>query len=608
MRLTGLRGLAETFTRKRPPQGDQAKDRPWHRSGKLIAAFKLMGVIAILCTVPGLAPDDPKADVPTPASTTAVAAPVAPAAAAIAPDMTATPTKPDSTGASYTGGTTSGLLTKEGDKVTTGSLTQDVKLLKISINMVWTLFAGFLVFFMQAGFALVETGLTRSKNVAHTMAMNFVIYATGLIGFWVCGFAFGFGNYGAIAYYDGPAILTQAFTPFQIGGKPFEMFGLKGFFLAGDSNDASVLVLFLFQMVFMDTAATIPTGALAERWKFSSFMIYGFFMSMILYPVYASFVWGGGFLADLGVMFGFGNGHIDFAGSSVVHMTGGVTALAGALIIGPRIGKFNKDGSANAIPASNIPMVVLGTLILAFGWFGFNAGSTLSALDGRLGSIAVCTMLASGAGCLTSLLYMWLVFGKPDPTMACNGLLAGLVAITAPCAFVTPIVSVIIGGIAGVLVVWSVLFVEKGLKVDDPVGAVSVHGVCGAFGCICIGLFANGEYGGGLNGITAAPKGLFYGGGVGQLIAQMFGVGTNILFVFPTALLFFFIVGKTIGNRTSAKAEIDGIDVSEMGVLGYVNEDVRAVELAGQQILNSMSDDLRRPSSVKAYENVPVGK
>ena len=237
-------------------------------------------------------------------------------------------------------------------------------------------------------------------------------------------------------------------------------------------------------MVFMDTTATIPTGAMAERWKFSAFMVYGFFLSMLIYPVYGGWVWGGGWLADLGVNFGLGNGHCDFAGSSVVHMTGGVTALVGAWILGPRIGKFNKDGSPNAIPGHNIPMVVLGTLILAFGWFGFNPGSTLAATDLRIGSIAVCTMLATAAGCLSSILYMWAVFGKPDPTMGCNGLLAGAVAITAPCAFVNPVGAVIIGAIAGVLVIWSVLFVERVLKIDDPVGAVSVHGVNGAWGCL----------------------------------------------------------------------------------------------------------------------------
>jgi Amt family ammonium transporter len=578
---------------------DRWTDREWCRRGTLMGSGKWIGVLAVVLLMTGLAPEEPKAE---------VAAPAAPAAPAAAPDMTVTPTKPDSTGASYTGASTTAVLTKEGDKVTPASMAQDVKLLKISINVSWTLLCGFLVMFMQAGFALVETGLTRGKNVAHTMAMNFAVYAVGMLGFWICGFAFGFGNYGPIAYYDGPAILDQVYS-FQMFGKTFEFLGAKGFFLAGSSNDASVLTLFLFQMVFMDTAATIPTGAMAERWKFSSFMIFGFFLSMILYPIYACWVWGGGWLADLGTNFGLGNGHIDFAGSSVVHMTGGVTALAGALIIGPRIGKFNKDGSANAIPAHNIAMVVLGTLILSFGWFGFNAGSTLAATDLRISSIAVCTMLATAGGCLSSLLYMWLVFGKPDPTMACNGLLAGAVAITAPCAFVDPIAAVIIGALAGILVIWAVLFVEKVLKVDDPVGAVSVHGVCGAFGCLCIGLFANGEYGGGLNGIATAPKGLFYGGGISQLLAQMIGVGSNLLYVFPVALLFFFIVEKTIGNRTSAKDEIEGLDIPEMGVLGYVNEDVRAVQMAGQEVLNELSDSSRKsPAPSKVEVGVPVGK
>ena len=229
-------------------------------------------------------------------------------------------------------------------------------------------------------------------------------------------------------------------------------------------------------------------------------------------------------------------------------MTGGVTGLAGVIILGPRIGKFNKDGSANAIPGHNIPMVALGTLILAFGWFGFNPGSTLAATDLRIGSVATCTMLASAAGCLTAMFYMWAVFGKPDPTMACNGLLAGLVAITAPSAFVNPVGAVIIGAIAGVLVVWGVLFVERVLKVDDPVGAIAVHGVNGALGCLSIGLFATGEYGAGWNGVATAPTGIFYGGGFGQLAAEAIGVVTNFVWVFSSAFVFFWIIDKTMGN------------------------------------------------------------
>ncbi len=523
------------------------------------------------------------------------------------------PTKPDSTGASYTGANTFGALTGTADPttkkvtVTQETLAQDVKLLKQGLNIFWTLLTGFLVMFMQAGFALVETGLTRAKNVGHTMGMNFVVYAIGMLGFWACGFAFMFGGYGPVLTFDGPNIL-DTIKSIELFGKPFELIGMKGFFLTGAANDATVLTLFLFQMVFMDTAATIPTGAMAERWKFSAFMVFGFFLSMFLYPIYGAWVWGGGWLADLGVNFGLGNGHIDFAGSSVVHMTGGMTALAGAIIVGPRIGKYNKDGTPNAIPGHNIPMVVLGTLILAFGWFGFNPGSTLAATDLRIGSVAVCTMLATAAGCLSSLLYMWAVFGKPDPTMGCNGLLAGAVAITAPCAFVNPIGAVIIGALAGVLVIWSVLFVERVLKVDDPVGAVSVHGVCGAFGCLSIGFLATGEYGGGLNGIAAAPTGLFYGGGASQLFAQLIGVLTNVLYVVPTAWLFFFIVEKTMGNRPPAVAEIAGLDIPEMGVEGYVNEDSVAVQVAGQEHLEVHGPGVPKKVGVMTDSKVPVGK
>ena len=258
----------------------------------------------------------------------------APAAAAVpapaAPDPTVAPTAPDPTGGNYTGANMTAGLTKDNDKVTTETLAKDVKLTKMAMNIVWTLITGFLVMFMQAGFALVETGLTRAKNVAHTMAMNFGVYALGMLGFWICGFALMFGGLGSVASMDGPSVLNKMFSV-TLGGKTFELLGYKGFFLTGPVNDATLLTLFLFQMVFMDTTATIPTGALAERWKFSAFVVYAFFVSMIIYPVFGCWVWGGGWLSDLGSLFGLGNGHVDFAGSSVVHMTGGVTGLAGAL-------------------------------------------------------------------------------------------------------------------------------------------------------------------------------------------------------------------------------------------------------------------------------------
>ena len=438
---------------------------------------------------------------------------------------------------------------------------------KIAINMVWTLIAGFLVMFMQAGFAMVETGFTRAKNVAHTMGMNFMVYAIGMLGFWICGFALQMGGVGAVATLGGTPPLNHEFT-IQLFGKTFGLFGLKGFFLSGDTYDVGVFALFLFQMVFMDTAATIPTGAMAERWKFSAFVVFAFFMSMFVYPLYANWVWGGGWLAALGSNFGLGHGHVDFAGSSVVHMVGGVAALAGAIVLGPRIGKFNKDGSANPIPGHSIPMAVVGTFILAFGWFGFNAGSTLAGSDFRIAVVATNTMLASAAGAFTAMMYVWLRYGKPDPSMLVNGMLAGLVAITAPCAFVNSVSAVIIGGLAGVLVVLAVFFIEQTLKIDDPVGAIAVHGVCGAFGVLSVGVFADGTYGDGLNGVPGAVRGLFYGD-ASQLAAQSVGVLTNIVFVFVSFYAFFKLVDVVIGNRVAAADEIEGLDVPEMGVLGY---------------------------------------
>lgn len=439
---------------------------------------------------------------------------------------------------------------------------------RIAINMVWTLICGFLVMFMQAGFALAETGFTRAKNAGHTMAMNFMIYAIGLLGYWACGFAIQMGGVGAVANLAGGTALLDSEKIVNFFGIDFGLFGTKGFFLSGVSYDASIFTLFLFQMVFMDTTATIPTGSMAERWTFKSFVIYGFFISMFVYPLYANWVWGGGFLSNLGKSFGLGHGTLDFAGSSVVHMTGGVAALAGALILGPRLGKFKKDGTPNAMPGHNIPMALLGCFILAFGWFGFNAGSTLAGSDLRIGVIAVNTMLASAAGAFSSMLYMWLRYGKPDISMAANGLLAGLVAITAPCAFVNSVSAVIIGLTAGFLLCVSVLFVERALKVDDPVGAISVHGVNGAWGLLSLGLFADGTYGDGLNSVAGTVSGLFYGN-FWQFFAQAIGVVVNFGFVFAVMYGFFKILDKFIPMRVSEELEIEGLDQSEVAVSAY---------------------------------------
>ena len=448
---------------------------------------------------------------------------------------------------------------------------------RIAINMVWTLFCGFLVMFMQAGFAMAETGFTRAKNAGHTMAMNFMVYAIGMLGYWICGFALQMGGVGGVATLGGATGLDGEFA-ITLFGKDFGLFGTKGFFLSGVTYDAVIFSVFLFQMVFMDTTATIPTGAMAERWTFKSFLVYGFFISMIVYPLYANWIWGGGWLSTLGKNFGLGHGTVDFAGSSVVHMTGGVAAFVGAKVLGPRLGKFRKDGKPNAIPGHHIPMALLGCFILAFGWFGFNAGSTLAGGDLRIGVVAVNTMLASAAGAFSSMFYMWKLYGKPDISMIANGFLAGLVAITAPCAFVNSVSAVIIGLIAGILLCMSVFFVERVLKIDDPVGAISVHGANGAWGVIALGLFADGTYGDGLNGVEKTVRGLFYGDG-SQFLAQVAGVVTNFIFVFVVMYVFFKILDKIVPLRITEDVEIEGLDQAEVAVSAYPDFSVHKTQI-----------------------------
>ncbi len=499
----------------------------------------------------------------------------APAAAAPAP---APELKPDPSGANTGGaadiiGATANAPTKEDMEKLSKNEPLATKLAdvvghnRVAINMVWTLICGFLVFFMQAGFALVETGFTRAKNAGHTMAMNLMVFVFGVLGYWVIGYALQMGGVGANPLAGGTGLLDGEFT-LHLFGKDFGLWGTKGFFLSGVTYDASIITLFLFQVVFMDTAATIPTGAMAERWTFKSFVFFGFFISMITYPLYANWVWGGGWLSQLGKNFGLGHGVLDFAGSSVVHMVGGVSALAGAIVLGPRIGKFKADGTPNAIPGHHIPMAVLGTLILAFGWFGFNPGSTLAGTDLRIGVIAVNTMLAAVAASFSAMLYMWVFYGKPDISMSANGLLAGLVAITAPCAFVSTVGAVIIGLIAGFLCCASVFFVERKLKVDDPVGAISVHGACGAWGLIALGLFADGTYGDGLNNVTGTVKGLFYGD-ASQFAAEIVGVVVNFVFVFVLMFVFFKLLNMIVPLRVSEEVEMEGLDQSEVAVTAY---------------------------------------
>ncbi len=505
-------------------------------------------------------------------------------------------------------------------KVTNDELINNVAHNKNSINLMWTLITGFLVMFMQAGFALVETGLCRAKNAAHVMSTNFLIYGLGMLGFWFCGFAFMFGNYAngpvAIGWQpslgQGLMLLNQGWSP-TIFGHPFGLIGLKGFCLGQSTFDTAILTLFLFEMVFMDTTATIPTGAMAERWNFKNFIIYGFWVGMFPYSIYGNWVWGGGWLAQLGINFGLGHGAVDFAGSGVVHMCGGMIALAGAIIIGPRLGKFGPDGKPRAIPGHDIPMVMLGTFILALGWFGFNPGSTLAGTDNRITVVAVNTMLAGAAATMGTMITMYILTKKFDPSMLCNGLLAGLVAITAPCAFVNTMGAVILGFIAGVLVVGAVFFVERKLKLDDPVGAISVHGVCGCWGVLSVGIFANGSYGQGWGGVhkllkdgawtiinndgAAATLKKFadmtgsdpkLGGwsdqGVAGILSPLFGgppsdfsqfgaqftdALVNFLFVFSFAFVWFKVSNMIIPLRSKREDELEGLDVPEMGAEAY---------------------------------------
>jgi ammonium transporter, Amt family len=456
--------------------------------------------------------------------------------------------------------------------LTLGDVANQVGQNKIAANFIWTLVTGFLVMFMQAGFAMVESGLCRVKNANHTYMMNFMVYACGLFSYWLIGFAIqmggaaGNGNLGGLNSLTGEHSLT-------LFGKTWGLFGGAGLFLSGHTYDVGVMVIFLFEMVFMDTALTIVTGACAERWKFLAFCVSSSIMGALTYPIYGNWAWGGGWLSQLGVNNQLGKGYCDFAGSGVVHAVGGITALAVTLIIGPRIGKFNRDGSSNPIIGHDISAVLIGCFILAFGWFGFNPGSTLGASAAgnlRIGTIAVDTMLAGCTGTFGAMLFMWIKNGKVDASMSGNGLLAGLVAITAPSGFVSSVGACIIGLVAGVLVVLSCSFIENVMKVDDPVGAVSVHGTCGLWGVLSVGLLADGtsNYGGAWNGVTGSVTGLFYGDAT-QLAAQLVGISTLIGFVFTFSFLINLALEFFVGQRVSIETEVAGLDLPEMGQLGY---------------------------------------
>ena len=418
-----------------------------------------------------------------------------------------------------------------------------------NINIVWTCVAAFLVFFMQAGFAMVEAGFTRAKNAVNILMKNLMDFSIGTIAFFVIGFSFMFG-------------VSKGFL------------GWDGFGLVGSNGDPEgwSWTFLIFQTVFAGTAATIVSGAMAGRTKFKAYICYSVFICAFIYPIFGSWAWGGlyhggGWLENLATPF------CDFAGSTVVHSIGGWLALAGAIVLGPRIGKYGPDGKAKAIPGHNITLAALGVFILWFGWFGFNPGSTTTG-NGEIGRVAVTTNLAAAAGAIVAMIVSWVVGKKPDASMSLNGALAGLVAITAPCYTVTAGGAIAIGAIAGALVYFSVIFIDNVLKVDDPVGAVSVHGVCGAFGTLSCGLF-NAEK---VLGTGEANGGLFYGGGFAQLGTQLIGIGTAFAWAFGLGLLMFTIIKVTVGLRADKDEEIKGLDIGEHGMEAY----------SGFQIFSSM--------------------
>ena len=425
-----------------------------------------------------------------------------------------------------TAGTT--LFAAESNSADTTAIETAKEGLQININIVWTCVAAFLVFFMQAGFAMVEAGFTRAKNAVNILMKNLMDFSVGSIAFFVIGFGLMFG-------------------------KTSGLFGTTLFALNGVEPGTHWNWTFLiFQTVFCATAATIVSGAMAERTKFVGYLTYSLFISLFIYPIFGSWAWGGlldggGWLEKLGFL--------DFAGSTVVHSIGGWLALAGAIVLGPRVGKYSPDGKPRAITGHNIPLAALGVFILWFGWFGFNPGST-TAGEGLVGYIAVTTNLAAAAGAIMAMFTSWSIMKKPDASMALNGALAGLVAVTAPCDGVSPFAAIIIGAIAGTLVVLSVLFIDNVLHVDDPVGAVSVHGVCGVWGTLSAGLFN-------------METGLFYGGGLKQLGIQVLGAASAFAWAFGLGLALFFVISKTIGLRVTPDEELKGLDIGEHGMEAY---------------------------------------
>ena len=405
----------------------------------------------------------------------------------------------------------------------------------VSLDIVWILFATVLVFLMQAGFSLLEAGATRAKNSINIIMKNVMDMSLGSLAFWIVGFGLMFGA-NSSGWIGTDNFLLSKIDPASETGY----------------NDYA---FFIFQTVFAATAATIISGAVAERTKFAAYLIYAVAVTAFIYPIFGSWVWGGGWLNDVGP------GFIDFAGSTVVHSVGGWAALAGAIVVGPRIGKYAADKSSVRIPGHSVVLMALGVFVLWFGWFGFNAGSTVSGNDGSIAVIFITTNLAAAAGAVGAMFISYIIWNRFDVFMTLNGVIAGLVAITAGCANMGPGMAMLTGLIGGFVVVGSAVFLENILKVDDPVGAIAAHGFTGAWGTIAVGLFAQKEFGG--------TDGLFFGGGADLLMAQITGVAAAFIFVFTTSFIVFKVIDLTIGMRVTEEEETIGLDVSEHSASGY---------------------------------------
>lgn len=431
----------------------------------------------------------------------------------------------------------------------TPEMANAIKDYKVMMDTLWVLITAFLVFFMNLGFAMVESGLCRAKNAVNILSKNFIVFAISSLAFYILGWGLMFGDGNPFAGLQGLLFVSGS------DNSPATGDAYQGVYSAINWAGVPIWAKFFFQLVFAGTAATIVSGAVAERIKFGSFIVFSFIMVGIIYPVIGHWIWGGGWLQKLGMW--------DFAGSTVVHSVGGWAALAGILMLGPRLGKYSKEGKVNPIPGHNMTAACIGTFVLWFGWFGFNPGSTMAASPGDIARIAVTTNSAAAAAAFSATLAAWFMLGKPDLSMTLNGCLAGLVAITAPCAFVSVGSSVVIGLIAGFVVVAAVLMFDR-LKIDDPVGATSVHLVCGIMGTLFVGLFAQD---------SIMPKttgnGLFFGGGFTLLKAQLIGAVTVGIFTFAISLVAWAIIKAMIGLRVSPEEEMEGLDYGEHGIVAY---------------------------------------